>query len=99
MSLAASPSGAGAVAECTSVTAPASSPGEDAGSDAGGRSFVFLRAPMLGSDEEVQRWLTARGFGGVETFRGPDGTWRGSGVMSLNKQDGATTSPEQEIAR
>jgi hypothetical protein len=95
MSPAGSPSGAGAVAECTSVTAPASSPGEGGS----GRSFVFQRAPMLGSAEEVRYWLTARGFGGVETFRGPDGTWRGSGVMSLNKQDGATTFPEQEIAR
>jgi hypothetical protein len=95
MSLAGSPSGAGAVAECTSVTAPASSP-----SDGGiGRSLVFRRAPMLGSAEEVQQWLAARGFGGIETFRGPDGTWRGSGVMSLNEQTGATTFPEQEIAR
>jgi hypothetical protein len=86
--------GAEAAAEDLSVTAPASSPGRERG-----RAFVFLRAPMLDSADDVAAWLADRGFGRIATFPGPDGSCRGSGVKPLSDHERATTFTEQESVR
>lgn len=43
--------------------------------------LVFLRAPMQETEEGVCEWLTAKGCDRIETHQGPDGQWRGSGVV------------------
>jgi hypothetical protein len=46
-----------------------------------GRVFVFHRAPMLETAADVAAWLESKGYGAsVRVFRGPDGSWRGSGA-------------------
>jgi hypothetical protein len=57
-----------------------------------GRVIEFRRAPMLASRGEVQAWLASQGYGaGVQIFRGPDGSWRGSGsrVLEGDNTEGA----------
>jgi len=42
---------------------------------------TFLRAPMLDSAAAVTAWLMARGCTEIEVHIGPDGSYRGSGVV------------------
>lgn len=41
---------------------------------------VFHRAPCLDSPDQVVAWLAERGCTQIEVHRGPDGSYRGSGI-------------------
>ncbi len=48
--------------------------------------MTFHRAPCLDSAAAVTAWLIARGCTEIEVHVGPDGSYRGSGVVRKERQ-------------
>jgi hypothetical protein len=46
-----------------------------------GRRMTFHRAPCCDTADGVTAWLRARGCDEIEVHVGPDGSFRGSGVL------------------
>ncbi len=49
--------------------------------------LLLHRAPCLDSPEQVVDWLLARGCTQIEVHRGPDGSYRGSGIARGGKPE------------